>query len=84
MWFEVQKKSQSIGPLFCVVDGDHDDHNVEFDGSYSDGGDDSNGVGDADGDHGGDDGNGGGDGDRDDIASMSHHHHHRRFCTYIG
>ena len=27
MWFEVQKKSESIRVSFRVVDNDHDDHN---------------------------------------------------------
>ena len=84
--------------LFSCCWWGSDDHNVEFDGSYSDGddgGDDSNGVGDADGDDGGDDGNGGGDDDGDDggddggdddgddIANMSHHRHNHRCCTFV-
>ena len=32
-----------LGPLFCVVDGDHDDHDGDCDG-----GDDGNGGGDGD------------------------------------
>ena len=29
MWFEVQKKSESIRVSFRVVDNDHDDHNCD-------------------------------------------------------